>query len=401
MSPTRPSPAILVILSGMVAALHIGKMPPAIPVLRDALGISLVEAGFLLSMVQMAGMLVGVMAGLAADGVGLRRAVISGQTILALASLGGIWVEHPAQLLALRALEGLGFLLVALPAPGLIRQLVPPSRLALHLGLWGTYMATGMATVIAAGPLVMATLGWGSLWALLGLVSAAMAVLVALRVPSDAQRRLTLPPPPAHAAELWWHRLRDTLSRPGPWKVALAFSTYSSQWLAVVGFLPSIYAQAGQGGQVAGLLSALAVFVNITGSIAAGRLLHRGVCAKHLLYFGFISMALTAFVAFGTLTAEFPVLRYLAVLLFSAIGGLIPGTLFSLAVHVAPSERTVSTTVGWMQQCSSTGQFISPPIVAWCAGALGGWQWTWVITGSLALIGLLLATSVSYSQGRK
>lgn len=401
MRTARLSPALIVILSGMVAALHIGKMPPAIPVLREALGISLVEAGFLLSMVQMAGMLVGVMVGLAADTIGLRRAVISGQVILALASLGGIWVGHPAQLLALRALEGLGFLLVVLPAPGLIRQLVPPSQLAPHLGLWGTYMPTGMAVVIAGGPLVMAALGWGSLWALLGLTSAAMAISVWLQVPSDALRRRAMPPPPPHANELWWHRLRDTLTRSGPWKVALAFAMYSSQWLAVVGFLPSVYAQAGVGGQTAGLLSALAALVNIIGSIAAGRLLHRGVCAKHLLYFGFIGMALTAFLAFSTLTAELPVLRYLAVLLFSAIGGLIPGTLFSLAVHVAPSERTVSTTVGWMQQCSSTGQFIGPPIVAWSAGVLGGWQSTWVITASLALIGLLLATSVSFNQGRK
>ncbi|HNM56626.1 MAG TPA: MFS transporter, partial [Thauera aminoaromatica] len=40
-------PAFVVIIAGMVAALHIGKIPPAIPVLRDALGVSLVEAGFL------------------------------------------------------------------------------------------------------------------------------------------------------------------------------------------------------------------------------------------------------------------------------------------------------------------------------------------------------------------
>ena len=68
----RVPPAFVVIAAGIVAALHIGKMPPAIPVLRDALGVGLVEAGFLLSMVQMAGMLGGVFIGLAADGFGLR-----------------------------------------------------------------------------------------------------------------------------------------------------------------------------------------------------------------------------------------------------------------------------------------------------------------------------------------
>ena len=34
MNSARIPPAALVILSGMVAALHIGKIPPAIPVLR-------------------------------------------------------------------------------------------------------------------------------------------------------------------------------------------------------------------------------------------------------------------------------------------------------------------------------------------------------------------------------
>ena len=51
----RADPALLVILAGVVAALHIGKLPPAIPVLRDALGLTLVQAGFLLSLVQRTG----------------------------------------------------------------------------------------------------------------------------------------------------------------------------------------------------------------------------------------------------------------------------------------------------------------------------------------------------------
>ena len=131
----RVPPAFIVIIAGMVAALHIGKIPPAIPVLRDALGVSLVEAGFLLSMVQMAGMLGGVFIGLAADGFGLRRSMLLGQLVLASASLTGAWATQPAELLMLHALEGLGFLLVVLPVPSLIRQLMPPSRLALHLGL--------------------------------------------------------------------------------------------------------------------------------------------------------------------------------------------------------------------------------------------------------------------------
>lgn len=396
-------PAFIVIIAGMVAALHIGKIPPALPVLRDALGVSLVEAGFLLSMVQMAGMLGGVFIGLAADGFGLRRSMLLGQFVLASASLAGAWATQPGELLVLRALEGLGFLLVVLPVPSLIRQLVPPSRLALHLGLWGTYMATGTSLVLAGGPLLMSAIGWQGLWGALAVVSAAVAAWLFLRVPSDRARHAAASAgAPARAAPAARAqavaRLRATLGSPGPWRVAISFSMYSSQWLAVIGFLPSIYAQAGLSGQVAGLLTAFACLVNVTGNLAAGRLLHRGVCARHLLYAGFVAMAVTAFVAFSPVTAEAPVARYLAVVLFSALGGLIPATLFALAVHVAPSEHTVSTTVGWMQQCSSAGQFLGPPLVAWVAGAAGGWQWTWVITGLASVVGLVLSSRTRYQR---
>jgi MFS family permease len=400
-SPTagRGPAAFIVIAAGMVAALHIGKMPPAIPVLRDALGVSLVEAGFLLSMVQMAGMLTGVFIGLAADGFGLRRSMLLGQLTLALASLAGAWATQPVELLVLRAVEGFGFLLVVLPVPSLIRQLVPPSKLALHLGLWGTYMATGTALVLAGGPAVMRVVGWQGLWVTLALVSVAVALWLVRRVPSDRVRRAAAASAAAPAVPAQWSaRLRDTLTSWGPWRVAITFAMYSSQWLAVIGFLPSIYAQAGLSGQVAGLLTAFACLVNVTGNVAAGRLLHRGVCARHLLYVGFVAMALTAFVAFSPLTAEAPIARYLAVVVFSAVGGLIPATLFALAVHVAPNEHTVSTTVGWMQQCSSTGQFLGPPLVAWVAGVAGGWQWTWVITGVASVVGLLLASRTRYQR---
>jgi MFS family permease len=78
-------------------------------------------------------------------------------------------------------------------------------------------------------------------------------------------------------------------------------------------------------------------------------------------------------------------------LVFSGVGGLIPGTLFGLAVKLAPDNETVSTTVGWMQQFSAMGQFLGPPLVAWVATLVGGWQWTWTVTGVSSLLGVLLA----------
>ena len=389
MSVVRIAPAHIVIVSGVVAALHIGKVAPAIPVLQASLGMSLVEAGFLLSLIQFAGMIAGGLIGVANDRFGPRRSLLLGQATLCLASLAGMYARGPTDLLVARAVEGFGFLLTVLPGPALIRQLVAPDRLALHLGLWGTYMPAGTTLAFVGGPLVMPVLGWPGLWGLLGLLSAGTAAWVYLRVPADAQQRGAAQS--TAEAGSWIRNLRITLGSIEPWRIALSFATYSSQWIAVIGFLPSIYAKAGLSGQLAGALTALASVVNVIGNIAAGRLMHRAVRPRQLLYAGFLTMAIATFVAFVPWTDGAPAVRYVAVIAFSMIGGIIPATLFMLAVEAAPDERTVSTTVGWMQQISSTGQFLGPPLVAWVASRVGGWHWTWAVTGGACAIGLLLA----------
>jgi MFS family permease len=383
---------LVVVLAGVCAALHVGKLPPAITTLQAALGLSLLQAGFLLSTVQVAGMSAGVAFGALADALGLRRSMLLGLLLLALASAAGGVAQDVVSLLLLRAVEGFGFLLVVLPAPGLLRRLVAPQQLSRMLGLWGTYMPFGAALALLIGPMWIAALGWRTWWWVLGGLSAAMALWLAQAVPAAASAA-----PPAAQALPWAQRLRQTLAAPGPWLVAMTFAVYAGQWLAVIGFLPTIYLDAGVSGAATGALTALAAAVNMAGNLASGRLLHAGVRPTRLLAAGFVTMGLAAAAAFAALDGVglSPPLRYVAVLLFSAVGGLIPATLFALAVRLAPSEQTLSSTVGWMQQWSAFGQFAGPPLVAWLASCSGGWQWTWVATGACSLLGLLLAARIA------
>ncbi len=406
-SPTLPArdPAPIIILAGVCAALHASKLPPAIAALQEALGISLVQAGFLLSLVQVAGMTCGIAVGLAADRLGARRSIALGLVVLALASLAGGTMRSIGGLMALRAAEGFGFLLVVLPTPGLLRSVVAPQRIARTIGWWGAYMPLGTTLALLLGPGCIESLGWRGWWWLLGAVTLVMAAVFARAVPAAA------PAPTAAPASAWRSRLRQTLSARGPWLVAGAFAAYSGQWLAVIGFLPVIAAQAGATAAAIGALTALAAAANIAGNVMAGRLLQRGVTPARLMSTGFVAMTLGAAIAFagapvapapgGAIAAEAWVgvgtpaaLRYAALLVFSMLGGLIPATLFSIVVRVAPSEHSVATTVGWMQQWSAFGQFAGPPLVAWVASRIGGWQFTWLVTGACSLLGLLLVRAI-------
>lgn len=393
-----PRAAWYVMAAGVVAALHVGKLPPALPVLGQVLGVSLLQAGFLLSLVQLAGMTLGLVTGLAVQRAGLRRSMVCGLLVMAIASALGGAAPDVYWLLASRVLEGLGFLWVVLPAPALVRQLVPQERLSGMMGVWGAYMPLGAALALLAGPQVIGWLapdwGWRVLWWLLAALAAVLAVLVAWRVPADERR-----PQAAVAGSSGGELIAATLRSPAAWLMAMAFAMYSGQWLAVVGFLPSIYAQAGVGGRWVAGLTALAAAVNILGNVTAGRLLGRGVAPLVLLGAGFLCMAGGTLLAFAPHVP--PALQYAAVLAFSMVGGLIPATLFSLAIRLAPGADTVSTTVGWIQQWSALGQFAGPPLVAWVAALAGGWQWTGWVTAASSGFGLVLAVLLHRLQAMR
>lgn len=399
--PRVPLAAFAVLLGGVSAALHLGKLPPAVPALQASLGIGLVEAGFLLSLVQVASMTLGLVAGLAADSIGLRRSMLTGLGVLTVASLlgglvgaGALGGTHAVQwLLALRAVEGIGFLLAVMPGPGLIRALTPPGADKAALGLWGAYMPLGVALALLLGPALIAWGGWADWWWALSLVSALAALWVWLAVPADRSR----PVAPGNASIGWSSRLRATVGARAPWLVGLTFAVYSAQWMAVIGFLPAIYAGAGVPAAWNAVLTALAAAMNIVGNIAGGRWLQRGVAPQRLLQFGFLTMALGGVAAFAQLGQGTdalslpPALRYLAVCAFSLGGGMVPATLFFLGVRLAPGPSTVSTTIGLMQQASSLGQFLAPPAVAWVAYRVGGWHWTWTATLACSLVGMAVA----------
>ncbi len=159
--PRVPAAAFAVLLGGVSAALHLGKLPPAVPALQASLGIGLVEAGFLLSLVQVASMTLGLLVGPAAgthrpapqhaDGAvradGREPAGRPGRP----SADGG---AHAVQLAAsaCAASRSIGFLLAVMPGPGLIRALTPPGADKAALGLWGAYMPLGVALALLLGP---------------------------------------------------------------------------------------------------------------------------------------------------------------------------------------------------------------------------------------------------------
>jgi MFS family permease len=116
----------LLVTAGIVAAFHIGKVPPALPSIRAELGASLGQAGWLLGTVNLMTALGGMAIALIADRLGQRRLVIAGTALACGASLLAAFADSVTMLLAWRVVEGLAFIMVVVALPPLVLRLAAP-----------------------------------------------------------------------------------------------------------------------------------------------------------------------------------------------------------------------------------------------------------------------------------
>ena len=445
---------IVVVSAGVAAGLQVWKLPPAIPFLRQDLSLTLVQAGTLLGIIQLAGMLGGLAISLLAELIGERRCLSGGLVLLFLGSAGGGFAWSAGSLLASRAVEGAGFILVVVTGPGLIRRSTPPGRLTTAMGFWGAYQGISTFAGLITGALVLQVVPWRVWWWAMAVLAVAPLPWVLARVPRDAldcvprddlayvprgvpgrvprdvpatrvPRDVPVDVPHdvpatrvphnvptcvphdvpaarvprenaggARGAASAFARIGRTVRAPAPWAAGLVFACYTLPWMAVVGFLPTIYRDGGMTGSWPGVLSAVVGAANAIGSITTAALMKRGLPARALLVPAFTLMATTSLLAFAVDWQALPsgtTWQFLCVVAFSLTGGAIPATLLRMIGELTPTGGSAPASMGLVQQLFNTGSFIGPALAAWLATRTGGWHSTWWITCACAAVGIVLS----------
>lgn len=388
---------LAVLVAGIAAAMHIWKLPAALAGIQADLGTSLIQAGLLLGIIQLASVVGGLATAVAGETAGLRRLLISGLVLLSAASVLGAAAPSTEWLMAARTLEGVGFLLAVVVAPALIRKVAPPRRLNIALASWATFQGTATLIGLAAGALFLQTAGWREWWLVMAILTLLPVPLLLRRVPKDV--------PPAEAG------LRPALLRVGrtvstrrPWIIGLVFACYTAQWMAVLGFLPSIYRAAGLNGPWPGILSAIVGGVNAIGALSAGPLIQRGLSERRVIFWTFLSMSAASVATFAVGwddVANGILVQVVLIALFSAVGGLIPAAVTSYSVRIAPANGSVTAVLGLTQQIFNVGNFLGPMLFALLATTTGGWGATWWLTCGLSTLGMTLLVFLGTGRRRE
>ncbi len=369
---------------GVVSAAYIGKAPPALPLLRTELGLTLVESGFVATMFNVIGGVVGIFAGMLADRFGHKRAALAGLAALVAGSLLGVFAAGYATVLLGRFLEGAGFILASVSGVALMTQ---TSRLADRpraMALWSAYMPTGGTAALLAAPWLLLAVGWRGLWLVIALLTAACFVLVLRAVPAVAP----------HARVGFARLARESLTATGSLLLCVAFIGYAAQWASVLVWLPTFAIdERGASTELAALLTAGMVAANVPGNLLGGPLMARGVSRARLIVFGACVQALSSVGIFLDVLPD--AARYASCLSFSFFGGLIPMAVMSgIAVH-ARTPAHIGTTNGMVMQVSQIGQFFGPMLVAWLATRFA---WSASLSAMLAYAALTLAAGLAIGR---
>jgi len=379
-------PAIWAIFAGgLVAGAYMTKVAPALPGLRDELGLTLVESGFIATTFNVMGMVVGMLAGVLCDRFGHKRLALAGLLVLFLGGALGAFAWGFGSLLFARFIEGVGFIAFTVSAVALMNAAAAtPRDRAKALGLWSAYMPTGGAIALFAAPWLIAAWGWRGLWLVFSVLAIACAIGLARLVPVS------------HYGQVSSMRLvAESLARSGNIAMALLFAFYVAQWTSIMIWLPTfLIDQHRLSGGAAALATALFVLINAPGNLAGGWLLARGVPRGALIVAG---AAIAALCEIGMFAETLPAaLRYALVLAFSFSAGVIPASVFSgLPVH-ARTPQHIGTGNGIVMQASQIGQFLGPLALAWIATRFGGWEASlWVLlafAAGAALCGVAIGT---------
>jgi CP family cyanate transporter-like MFS transporter len=368
-------------LAGCIGAFQIGKTFAALALIIDELGLSLVQAGLVLSLFSLIAAFAGAGFGLLSDRVGHLYMAMTGLLISAGGAFLGATASGIEVLLLSRLIEGLGFILAVVALPSLISRSTTDRSRPLAMGLWGAFMPAGIGLSMLVTPPLLELHGWRGLWNDVGFIMLLWCAVLFIAFRSAASK------PGIH---LGTTDFIANVLRLGPLLVVAGFVCYSSLYQSLTAFLPTILvtdysvplAQAARFG-------ALVVVGNVIGNVSAGWLIGRGFAPWKLLTVSFIAMGLCAILVFAT-TSD-PLLKTIAGFLFSAFGGLFPGTAFVLAARYSIHPSHMALMAGLMLQGAGIGQTIGPMMVSSAVEFSGSWNSANLLVVSFAAIGLVSA----------
>src|SRR6202046_3362276 len=188
MSRTPSKPLILVALltASFVINLDTTLVNVALPTLTRELGATTAQLQWVVDAYNLVFAALLLTAGSLSDRFGRKGMLLAGLAVVGAASLAGGFTTSPSELIAARAVMGLGAAMTFPATLSLISNVFTERReRARAIGLWGAIAGVAIAMGPIVGGWLLEHFSWASIFIAMAPVAAAAAILVALVVPTS------------------------------------------------------------------------------------------------------------------------------------------------------------------------------------------------------------------------
>jgi predicted MFS family arabinose efflux permease len=362
---------IVVYLASVAAPFNQFKIPPLMPVLIQALQLNLTQAGGLMSVIALTGLILALPAGIILQRLGPKTTGLIALGFIAVGAATGALSGSYGALMSSRVIEGIGMGLIGVVAPATIAMWFPPDRQGIPMGIWATWVPVGSVAMYNIAPAVAGSVGWQTVW-WVGMAFTLMVMLVfglLVRRPTGGTHGGLPAEPPLD--------LRRALANRDIWLLALVFACFNLALVSFATYYPT-FLNEGRGYPLpqAAFIASIATVVVIVSAPLAGLLSDRINSRRLVFSIPFLVVALLMLFPFHVTGWQIT-----AVMVAQGLAaGAVPTAVFAAAPELMRKPQWAGLGLAVVLLGQNAGQLIGPVLFGEAVKGLG-----WAAAGYLLI----------------
>ncbi len=376
-------------LATLAAPLNQSKVPPLLPILREAFGLNYGSAGQLISIFSIMGFVLALPAGFILQRIGIKVTGLISVGSLMVGSALGAMAEGAGLLFFGRFIEGTGMGLIMVAAPAAISIWFPAEKRGLPMGLWASSVGVGIIAAMNFAPKLEAAYNWQTVWWAASGFSAVAFVLfgILFRMPKGdeipAQPAQTVPEP----AEDKPASLTRAMANSSLWMVAISFGVYNLTVMAWNGLYPDfLNTERGYSLKEAGFISSLLMMAGIFAGPIGGYISDRIGSRKKMIVIPFILLAVLFLFPFSVTGWMIVAVMILAGIMV----GIIAPVALAAVPEIMKKPQTIGIGMGVAALCQNLGMYIGPALFGQLL-LITTWEIAGYLMIPLCLVGIIAA----------
>ena len=374
---------------GALAAYHLFKLPPVLPILLKQYDYGLLAAGGFMSIYAAIGLATSALLGTRVQRHGMPPFLLVAALFFIVGSV--LTLAAPAAvplMLAARGLEGLGFAILAVAAPVLATASASSRHKTIAIALFAAWIPLGQLIAMAVAHPFVGNAEWRPVW-WVGIGLTVVVIALGWRAASrNAPRRAAANS--GGPIPLGDFPLRDRLALV---LVAATFTLWSTEMFAMLTWLPQYLVEArGLSAESTILAYAIPSILILIFSIASGFLLRAGMPLAPVLA---LSLAFQAAVWFALPYLDSGLLGLAGLIVFGIAAGISATFLFAAPALILGAANAGGSAFGIIMTGRNFGVLLGPILLPPVLLSMGSWQGIGQVFGGVSVAGAFAALALS------